>query len=116
VIAQQPAAGVAVERGARVEMWLAAPPDSNGTTLPLLTGLTVREALRELTRLQVSARVVGQGVVVRQDPPPGTRLPLRGHCVLGCEARAPAGTVALAPGRAAAVVSAAGVAAAGVNP
>ena len=115
VLAQQPPAGVAVERGARVEMWLAAPADSNGTTLPALAGLTVRQALRELTRRQVSARVVGQGVVVRQDPPPGTRLPLRGHCVLRCEVRSPAGTVAL--GRAAAaMVSAAGVAAAGVNP
>ena len=93
VLAQQPAAGRAVERGARIEAWLAAPEDSTGTSLPLLMGLTVREAVRELNRLQVTARVVGHGSVVRQEPLPGASLPLRGACVLYCERRPPAASV-----------------------
>ena len=119
VLAQQPAAGVAVERGSRVEVWLAAPSDSSGAALPTLVGLTVRQALRELTRLQVAARVVGQGRVVRQDPPAGTPLPLSGTCVLRCELRSAAGTASRSPeepGAAVATVPAASRAVAGVGP
>ena len=85
VLAQQPAAGVAVERGSLVEVWLSAPGDSSGHTLPSVVGLTVREALRELTRRQVPARIAGHGVVVRQRPEPGKALPLQRPCVLYCE-------------------------------
>jgi cell division protein FtsI/penicillin-binding protein 2 len=100
VLAQQPPAGVAVERGSRVEAWLAAPPDSAGATLPALAGLSVREALRELTHRQVPARIVGQGMVVSQDPPPGTRLPLAGACLLRCASRSTPGVAAMILARA----------------
>jgi cell division protein FtsI/penicillin-binding protein 2 len=84
VLAQRPAAGAAVERGARVDVWLSPPDDSTGTTLPDLAGLSVREALRQLGLRQVPARIVGHGIVVRQDPPPGAPLPLKRPCVLTC--------------------------------
>jgi cell division protein FtsI/penicillin-binding protein 2 len=99
VLSQQPAAGVAIERGARVDVWLAAAPDSGGRTMPDLVGLTVREALRELTRRQVMPKIVGHGSVVRQSPAPGTPLPLTGPCVLRCEPRRGAAITAwLGPG------------------
>jgi beta-lactam-binding protein with PASTA domain len=85
VLAQSPPAGVAVERGARVEVWLAAGTDSVETTLPDLVGRTVREAIRELNRREVVPRIVGHGLVVSQTPAGGTRLPLTGPCVLRCE-------------------------------
>ena len=87
VLAQQPAAGMAVERGARVEVWLAAGTDSLETTMPDLLGQTSREALRELNRRQVVTRIDGHGLVVSQSPPPGTPLPLTSTCVLRCEPR-----------------------------
>jgi beta-lactam-binding protein with PASTA domain len=87
VLAQSPAAGEAVERGASVTMWLEAPADSTGNSLPDLLGLPVREALRRLTLCQIQARIEGRGVVVRQSPEAGTPLPLRGAVRLWCEPR-----------------------------
>jgi stage V sporulation protein D (sporulation-specific penicillin-binding protein) len=85
VLEQSPAAGQAAERGAGITVWLAAPEDSTGRLLPDLTGLPVREALRQLTRRQVQARIQGTGTVVRQTPAPGTPLPIAGACRLWCE-------------------------------
>jgi cell division protein FtsI/penicillin-binding protein 2 len=85
VLAQDPAAGAAVERGAAVAVWLATPEDSSGLSLPSLVGLSVRAALRQLTMHQVAVQVVGHGMVVRQTPAPGTRLPLGRPCVLTCQ-------------------------------
>jgi membrane peptidoglycan carboxypeptidase len=87
VLAQQPAAGTAIERGSRVEVWLSAPPDSSGGTLPNLVGLAVRQALRELSVRQVPVRITGHGFVVHQFPGPGTALPLPTPCLLTCEPR-----------------------------
>jgi cell division protein FtsI/penicillin-binding protein 2 len=88
VLAQEPVAGIATERGSRVDVWLEAPPDSASRTLPDLAGLPVRQAYRELSRRQVVAKLIGHGVVARMDPPPGTPLPLAKPCVLYCEPRA----------------------------
>jgi len=85
VVGQDPAAGAAVERGAAVTVWLSAPADTGQSGLPDLIGLSVRAAMRELNLRQVAVRIVGHGVVVGQDPPPGARLPLAGPCVLRCE-------------------------------
>jgi stage V sporulation protein D (sporulation-specific penicillin-binding protein) len=87
VLAQSPAAGEAVERGASVTAWLEAPADSAGGVLPDLAGLPVREALRRLTLCQLPAHIEGRGVVVRQSPGPGTRLPLPEPVRLWCEPR-----------------------------
>ena len=44
----------------------------------------MREALRQLSLRQVTARIEGQGLVVRQDPPAGTPLPITGGVHLWC--------------------------------
>jgi cell division protein FtsI/penicillin-binding protein 2 len=103
VLAQRPPAGGAVELGASVELWLAAPDDSSGRVLPDLTGLPVREALRRLTACRIQARLEGRGVVVRQSPAAGTPLPLADAVRLWCEPR----LVPAAGGPAAAAVIAA---------
>jgi cell division protein FtsI/penicillin-binding protein 2 len=84
VLAQEPSAGTAVERGTLVTLWLSPPADSGRRELPDLTGLSVRAALRRLAPHQVAARIVGKGTVVRQLPAAGTPLPI-GGCVLYCE-------------------------------
>ncbi len=83
-LAQSPAAGEAAERGAQVTVWLSAPEDSAARTLPDLSGLSAREALRRLSLCQVTARIEGMGHVIHQDPAPGTPLPLHGVCRLRC--------------------------------
>ncbi len=52
------------------------------TGLPDLTGMSAREALRELARLGLSARMQGAGVVVDQDPPAGSPLEPGATCTL----------------------------------
>ena len=84
VLAQRPAAGEAAERGAQVTAWMSAPEDSTSGALPDLSGLPAREALRRLSLHQVQARIEGLGLVVRQEPGPGARLPLAGPCRLWC--------------------------------
>jgi cell division protein FtsI (penicillin-binding protein 3) len=42
--------------------------------VPDLRGLSARDALRTLARLGLTARVHGTGVVVEQDPPPGSPI------------------------------------------
>ncbi len=85
VLSQEPAAGEAVERGEAITVQLSAPTDSAFSVMPELAGLSVRDALRHLARFSLRARVEGSGVVVRQEPPPGTPLPFRGPCRLRCE-------------------------------
>jgi cell division protein FtsI/penicillin-binding protein 2 len=99
VLAQSPPAGVAVERGARVDVWLAAGTDSIETTLPDLVGRTLREALRELKRRQVVATIRGHGLVVSQSPAAGTPLPLSAPCLLRCEPRSHGEMAAALPSR-----------------
>ena len=84
VLAQEPAAGGAAERGAGITAWLAPPADSAGLVLPDLVGLPLREALRRLTLRQVQARIAGRGMVVRQEPAAGTPLSPGGECRLWC--------------------------------
>ena len=87
VLSQIPVAGEPVERGSVVLAYLAAPQDSLGRCLPDLIGLTVREAVRRLTQRAVPVRIAGSGFVTRQDPAPGTRLPLSGPCRIWCAPR-----------------------------
>jgi hypothetical protein len=46
--------------------------DTGSRTMPDLRGLSAREAIRTLTNLGVSALISGQGIVLAQDPEPGT--------------------------------------------
>jgi cell division protein FtsI (penicillin-binding protein 3) len=68
---------------------VALPPHAVETGLPDLTGLSAREALRELARLGLSARMQGAGVVVQQDPPAGSALEPGGTCILILNRRPP---------------------------
>jgi cell division protein FtsI (penicillin-binding protein 3) len=56
-----------------------APPPG---TYPDLAGRTAREAVAAATRLDLVPVLRGRGVVVRQNPPPGTPVPARGSRVL----------------------------------
>jgi cell division protein FtsI (penicillin-binding protein 3) len=51
--------------------------------LPELRGLSGREAMRALARLGITPRVVGEGVVIDQNPLPGSVLEPGGTCRLG---------------------------------
>jgi stage V sporulation protein D (sporulation-specific penicillin-binding protein) len=73
-LAQAPAAGQAVERGAGITVFLAAPDDSISRTMPDLAGLTIREALRRLSAVGIVPEIRGSGVVARQQPQPGEPL------------------------------------------
>ena len=84
VLSQSPAAGARVERGGAVVAYLSPPPDSIGRVLPSLIGLPIREALRQLSLRQVTVHLEGSGLVARQEPAPGTALPLAGGCRLWC--------------------------------
>jgi cell division protein FtsI (penicillin-binding protein 3) len=50
--------------------------------LPELRGLSGREALRILTRLGITPRVAGEGIVIEQDPLPGSPVEPGGACRL----------------------------------
>ncbi|MDO8678780.1 MAG: penicillin-binding protein [Acidobacteriota bacterium] len=54
----------------------------HGGALPDLRGLGARDALRELARLGLAARMQGVGVVVEQDPPAGAPVEPGGTCTL----------------------------------
>jgi cell division protein FtsI (penicillin-binding protein 3) len=56
-----------------------APPPGS---YPDLAGRTAREAVAAATRLDLVPVLRGRGVVVRQNPPPGTPVPARGSRVL----------------------------------
>jgi cell division protein FtsI (penicillin-binding protein 3) len=67
--------------------------------LPDLSGLHAREAIHELARLGLTPRVRGTGVVIDQQPPPGTPLEPGAVCtiVLGRDPRPVAASGALQP-------------------
>ena len=62
---------------------------TDGGGLPDLRGLSARDALRELARLGLTARMEGAGVVVDQSPAPGTLLEPGGACSLVLNRRPP---------------------------
>jgi cell division protein FtsI (penicillin-binding protein 3) len=66
-------------------------PSNAETGVPDLTGMSAREALRELARLGLTARMRGTGVVVQQNPPAGSPLEPGGTCLLVLNRRPPAG-------------------------
>ena len=57
-------------------------PPGDGTGLPDLRGLGLREAVRLLARLGATPRVTGAGVVIEQDPPAGSPLEPGATCRL----------------------------------
>lgn len=65
------------------------PGMSDGGGLPDLRGMSAREALRELARLGLTARMEGAGVVVDQNPAPGSLLEPGAGCTLVLSRRPP---------------------------
>ena len=75
---------------------VAMPANMAETGLPDLRGMSAREALRELARLGLTARMEGTGVVVDQNPEAGSPLEPGATCTLVLNRRAlprPAGAV-----------------------
>jgi beta-lactam-binding protein with PASTA domain len=71
------------QTAARVEPSVVAiPAHMTEAGLPDLRGMGAREALRELARLGLSARMQGTGVVVDQHPPAGAPLEAGATCTL----------------------------------
>jgi membrane peptidoglycan carboxypeptidase len=68
---------------------VALPIGAPDTGLPDLSGLSARDAVRELARLGLTARVQGTGVVVDQHPPAGSPLEPGGTCTLVLQRRLP---------------------------
>jgi cell division protein FtsI/penicillin-binding protein 2 len=86
VAQQQPPAGAVVKSGSKVTLDLL--NDSKATTrLPNVVGLTLREALRQLSLAGVEATVHGSGRVWRQTPQAGAAIRPGMRCVLECQAR-----------------------------
>ena len=61
---------------------VAIPANMTEAGLPDLRGMGAREAVRELARLGMSARMQGTGVVVDQNPPAGAPLEAGATCTL----------------------------------
>ncbi len=62
---------------------------TDGGGLPDLRGLSARDALRELARLGLSARMQGAGVVIEQTPAAGSLIEPGGACTLVLNRRPP---------------------------
>jgi beta-lactam-binding protein with PASTA domain len=56
-------------------------------SMPDLSRVSAREAVRRLTRLGLGVRLAGTGIVVRQDIPPGTAIEPGVVCSLVLEPR-----------------------------
>ena len=63
--------------------------DAPDSALPDLTGMSAREALRELARLGLTARMQGAGVVIDQTPAAGSLIEPGGSCTLVLNRRPP---------------------------
>ena len=68
---------------------LAIPASMTEAGLPDLRGLSARDALRELARIGLSARMDGTGVVVDQQPPAGSPIEPGATCTLVLNRRPP---------------------------
>lgn len=62
---------------------------TDGGGLPDLRGMSARDALRELARLGLSARMEGAGVVIEQTPAPGSQIEPGAACTLVLNRRPP---------------------------
>ena len=69
---------------------IAMPAHMTEAGLPDLRGMSAREALRELARIGLTAKIQGTGVVVEQDPPAGSAFEPGASCTLVLNRRLPA--------------------------
>jgi cell division protein FtsI (penicillin-binding protein 3) len=68
---------------------IAMPAHMTEAGLPDLRGMSAREALRELARVGLTAKMQGTGVVVEQDPPAGSSFEPGATCTLVLNRRPP---------------------------
>jgi beta-lactam-binding protein with PASTA domain len=80
VVDQQPAAGASVPRGSAVTLTVSSGPAVKEVEVPKLVGLSGEQAVAELSDLKLRAKATSrfseqpQGIVVSQDPVPGTAV------------------------------------------
>jgi cell division protein FtsI/penicillin-binding protein 2 len=60
------------------------PINSDYTMVPNLVGLSLRSAVNKLYLKGLEVQILGSGRVVRQDPPPGTKIKVGARCFLEC--------------------------------
>jgi membrane peptidoglycan carboxypeptidase len=82
IVARKTPSGVTPTAAPITPAVVALSPNAADTGLPDLTGMSAREALRELARLGLSARMQGAGLVSHQDPPAGSPLEPGATCTL----------------------------------
>lgn len=59
--------------------------NGNYTSVPLVMGLSLREALSEMSRQGLRVVVQGSGRVTKQIPEAGKKIRIGARCVLQCE-------------------------------
>src|SRR5687767_1770706 len=89
IVERQDREAVAPTAAAIVTPAVVALPFNAETGVPDLTGMSAREALRELARLGLSVRMRGAGVVIQQHPPAGSPLEPGATCTLVLNRRPP---------------------------
>lgn len=81
---QNPPAGSSAFRGGQVHVTVGPRRQAKGATLitPVLTGLSLRDAIRKATEHGLSVRVSGSGRVIEQTPSSGARVTVGDLCLL----------------------------------
>lgn len=79
---QTPAPGTLVEPGDKIHVTVGPREDLKGATviMPLLTGLSLRDAIRKATERGLSIRIDGTGRVVKQTPKSGSKAAIGDIC------------------------------------
>ena len=73
-IREQPTSGLAGPAEVPAIVTLTGASSGSASLFPDLRGLGARDALRSVARLGLNARLHGDGIVVQQDPPPGSPI------------------------------------------
>ncbi|NUO82306.1 PASTA domain-containing protein [candidate division KSB1 bacterium] len=91
ILGQMPPAGSAVFPNAKVTLQLfeVAPRAKQQMRMPQLVGLSLRQALQQLSLLGIDAHVVGNGRVTQQHPAAGTAISSNTRCELRCQMKMP---------------------------
>jgi cell division protein FtsI (penicillin-binding protein 3) len=91
ILGQMPPPGAAVFPDAKVTLQLfeVAPRGRQQMRMPQLVGLSLRQALQQLSLLGIDAHVVGNGRVTQQHPAAGTAISSNTRCELRCQVKMP---------------------------
>ncbi|MBI4651856.1 transpeptidase family protein [Candidatus Desantisbacteria bacterium] len=53
-----------------------------GKIMPSLTGMSIKKTLDILSNMAIDIKIIGEGVVIKQDPPPGSQIEKGGSCII----------------------------------